>query len=308
MNLYYLLAYFLIYAFLGWVLEVAYHVVSVGKIINRGFLNGPLCPIYGVGMIGILTILRPLAKNMLLLYIGGALFATLVELIGGFALYRLFRLRWWDYSKEPLNLGGYICLKFSLAWGFCIVFVMKLIHPVIALNVYILDNLLGYVLITVLTVYLIADVVVTVVSIMHLNKDLKRLNAMAANLRKASDGLTENIGQRTREMEIRVQESRVQAALAKAEGRDRAEELNEELKMRRAEMHRTMDDIVKKHPLLQRFFGLGRFQKAFPNLRHADYDDELQAIMESFSSGKAFVENLLAEKKEKIQERKEKQV
>lgn len=290
------MAFFLIYAFLGWVLEVAFHVVSIGQFINRGFLNGPLCPIYGIGMVGIITLLKPLSGNMLLLFIGGTIFATTVELIGGFILYKLFHLRWWDYSKEPFNLGGFICMKFSLAWGFCIVFVMKLIHPVIALNVYILNNFLGHILIAVLYVYLLADVVCTVLSILHLNKNLKRLSAMAAEVRKASDNLTEQIGQKTMNMEIRVQESRLQAALAKAESRDYAEEKSEELKKKAAELKRAMNDFIQKYPKLQRFFGFGRLYRAFPNLRHIDYDDELQAVIESFTAGKAFVDSLISDK------------
>ncbi|MCQ2501506.1 MAG: hypothetical protein MJ117_09205 [Lachnospiraceae bacterium] len=298
-SAYYIMAFFLIYAFLGWVLEVAFHVVTMGQFINRGFLNGPLCPIYGIGMVGIITLLEPLSGNTFLLFIGGTIFATTVELIGGFILYKLFHLRWWDYSKEPFNLGGFICLRFSIAWGLCIVFVMKLIQPVIGLNVYILDNLLGHILIIVLYVYLFADVVCTVLSIMHLNKNLKRLSAMAADVRRASDGLTEQIGKKTMNMEIRVQESRVQAALAKAENREYAEEKNEELKRKGAELKKAMHDFALKHPRLQRFFGFGRLYRAFPNLRHIEYNDELQAVIESLTAGKAFVDTLIFDKNKK---------
>ncbi|MDO4490791.1 MAG: hypothetical protein Q4B85_06980 [Lachnospiraceae bacterium] len=226
-NLYYLTAYFLIYGFLGWVLEVVFHAVCVGKVINRGFLNGPICPIYGVGMLGILTLLSPLEDHPLLLYAGGILFATLVELVGGFVLYRLFHLRWWDYSDEPFNLGGYICLKFSIAWGICIIFVLKLIHPVIRLNVHILDNLLGHVVIALLYVLFTADLIITVLSIMNLNRDLKKLNALAEDIRHTSDTLTDRIASKAIETEVKVQEGRVQAALARAEFRDKLEDLRD---------------------------------------------------------------------------------
>lgn len=226
-SLYYLTAYFLIYACLGWVMEVVFHVVSVGKIINRGFLIGPVCPIYGVGMIGVLTLFTPLSDYPLLLYGGSILFATLVELIGGFVLYKLFHLRWWDYSDEPFNLGGYICLRFSIAWGICIIFVLKIIHPIIELNVYILDCLPGYILVGFFYFVFVVDLVLTVLSITNLNKDLKRLNTLAAEMRKSSDTLTDKIGHATIEMEVKVQEGRVQAALAKAESRDKLEELKD---------------------------------------------------------------------------------
>lgn len=322
MNLYYLLAYFLIYAFLGWVVEVAFHVVSVGKIINRGFLNGPVCPIYGVGMIGILTLLSPLSPYPILLYAGGILFATFVELVGGFVLFKLFHMRWWDYSKEPFNLGGYICLKFSIAWGICIIFVLKIIHPVIELNVYILDNLLGHIAVIALCGLFIMDMVLTVLSIMNLNKDLKRLNALAADIRRSSDSLTEKIGHATFDMEVRVQEGRVQAALAKAEGRDKLEELRDraddftdqlrdraddftdqirdradgftdQLRDRREgltdqlrERAEKFGERMLKHPVAQRFFGYERFRRAFPNMYHEEYDRELQVLNETLRSGK----------------------
>ena len=93
-RLYYILAYFLLYSFLGWCLEVAFHAVTMGKIVNRGFLNGPLCPIYGFGMTAVILTLRPVEDNLFLLFTGGTVFATLIELIGGFVLLKLFHMRW----------------------------------------------------------------------------------------------------------------------------------------------------------------------------------------------------------------------
>ena len=131
-SLYQILAFFLIYSCLGWCLEVIYAAVSTGQLVNRGFLNGPVCPIYGFGMIIVLFTLSPLADNLLLLYIGGVILPSVLELAGGWALYKLYHTRWWDYSDFPFNIGGYICLEFSLLWGVGTVVVMKAVHPVIA--------------------------------------------------------------------------------------------------------------------------------------------------------------------------------
>ena len=87
-SLYQILAFFLIYSCLGWCLEVIYAAVSTGQLVNRGFLNGPVCPIYGFGMIIVLFTLSPLADNLLLLYIGGVILPSVLELAGGWALYR----------------------------------------------------------------------------------------------------------------------------------------------------------------------------------------------------------------------------
>lgn len=99
--IYQLLWLFFIYAFLGWCTEVAYAALDTGKLVNRGFLNGPLCPIYGCGMAAVLTLLLPLQDNLLILFAGGMLLTTLIELVGGWALKTLFHTTWWDYSTSP---------------------------------------------------------------------------------------------------------------------------------------------------------------------------------------------------------------
>lgn len=308
-SLYHLTAYFLIYSFLGWVMEVVFHAVVVGKIINRGFLNGPVCPIYGVGMIGVLTLFTPLSDYPVLLYGGSILFATFVELVGGYILLRLFHLRWWDYSDEPFNLGGYICLRFSIAWGICIIFALKIVHPLIRLNVNILDRLPGHILVAVLYVIFAADLIITVLSILNLNKDLKRLNALGAEMRRSSDTLTDKIGTAAISMEVRVQESRVQAALARAETLDKLEELRDRADQMRERTGAVTDQIrdkadafgaaLLKHPRLQRFFGYERLRRAFPRLHHETYQAELKSVLETLRTRTNTISSLIGRKDDK---------
>ena len=84
---------------------------------NRGFLNGPVCPVYGFGMVAMLVLLGSHAQNPLAVFLAGVIVPSLVELIAGALMYWLFHARWWDYSDKPYNIGGFICLQFSLAWG-----------------------------------------------------------------------------------------------------------------------------------------------------------------------------------------------
>lgn len=266
-EFYYLVSYFLLYSFLGWILEVVYHVLSVGKVINRGFLNGPVCPIYGFGMLSVLLILKPFSDNPLLLFAGGIFFATLIELIGGFVLYKLFHMRWWDYSQEPFNLGGYICLKYSIAWGFCIVFAMKVVHPFVELNVKVLDGVFGHAVVVILWIIFFVDSVITVLTVLNLNKDLQEMNKIAGKMRKVSDHMTEKIGEHTIEADTRIQEQMVQATLAKAEIRDRIEEL-------------------KKKQTRSRFFGFNRLHKAFPQLKHTLYNEEMYTLIQRLKEKK----------------------
>lgn len=132
MTFYDLLWYFTIYSFLGWCSEVIFATVTTGKFVNRGFLNGPVCPIYGFGMSLVLLVLLPFSDNIPLLFIGGALLTSAIELVGGWALKKFFHTTWWDYSNQPFNLGGYICLKFSILWGLCVVVVIRIVHTAIA--------------------------------------------------------------------------------------------------------------------------------------------------------------------------------
>ncbi len=127
-SVYEIMLLFFIYSFLGWCVEVAFVAVTTGKVVNRGFLNGPVCPIYGCGMVGVLIILLPVKNNVWLLFLGGMIICSAVELFGGWILDKIFHMRWWDYSEKPFNIGGYICLPFSIMWGFAVVFAVKFVH------------------------------------------------------------------------------------------------------------------------------------------------------------------------------------
>ena len=122
---------FLIYAFLGWCTEVAFAAVTRGKFVNRGMANGPICPIYGFGVLAVLFCRQPFRGNFFLLFLGSVVVTSLLELVTGWALEKFFHDKWWDYSNEPFNIKGYICLEFSIIWGLACVLVVDVIHPMI---------------------------------------------------------------------------------------------------------------------------------------------------------------------------------
>ena len=221
-SLYQILAFFLIYSCLGWCLEVIYAAVSTGQLVNRGFLNGPVCPIYGFGMIIVLFTLSPLADNLLLLYLGGVILPSVLELVGGWALYKLYHTRWWDYSDFPFNIGGYICLEFSLLWGVGTVVVMKAVHPVIAGFVEMVPQMVGFVLMCILYACYAADVVVTAFAASDLARELDALEKVADSMHAVSDAMTELLGTTAMDVDQKMDESRLQLKLAAAEARDNA--------------------------------------------------------------------------------------
>ena len=106
LTLYEIFAYFFLYSFLGWVSEVAFHAVKTGKFVNRGFLNGPVCPIYGAGVVLILLILGEYAQTMWAVFLVGVTVPTLLELVTGWLLETFFHDKWWDYSERRFNFKG----------------------------------------------------------------------------------------------------------------------------------------------------------------------------------------------------------
>ena len=225
-SLYQVFAYFLIYSCLGWCLEVIYAAVTTGQLINRGFLNGPVCPIYGFGMVIVLFALTPLSHSLLLLYLGGVLLPSALELVGGWALYKLYHTRWWDYSDYPFNIGGYICLEFSLLWGVGTLIVMKLVHPIIADTVALIPPLVGLILMFLLYAIYAADTIATAFAASDLARDLDALEKVADSMHAVSDAMTELLGTNAMAMDQKMDESRLQFKLAAAEARDNAAKLN----------------------------------------------------------------------------------
>jgi uncharacterized membrane protein len=185
---------FFIYSFLGWCVEVAFVAVTVGKVENRGFLNGPVCPIYGCGMLGVLIALTPVSDKWGLLFLGGMLICSAVELFGGWILDKIFHMRWWDYSNKPFNLGGYICLGFSIMWGMAVVFAVRLIHPLIMAGINKLPHIVGNVLIGIFIAIFVADMIVTLKNLIGIKKSLGQLDKLAEELHNIGDQLKDVVG------------------------------------------------------------------------------------------------------------------
>ena len=120
---------FFFYCFCGWVWESCYVSLCQRRWVNRGFLHGPLLPIYGFGAILILFVPLPVENDLRLVWLLGMLAATALEYVVGAAMERLFQVRYWDYSKHRFNLHGYICLSSSIAWGFFSILLVRFVHP-----------------------------------------------------------------------------------------------------------------------------------------------------------------------------------
>lgn len=128
-KIYFLL--FFIYSFLGWVLEVIYSLYDDKKFINRGFLIGPYCPIYGLGCVLILLLLKNFTYHPVFLFIGGIIICSFLEYFTSYIMEKLFRARWWDYSNRKFNLNGRICLETMLPFGIGVLIIWYIVNPFI---------------------------------------------------------------------------------------------------------------------------------------------------------------------------------
>ena len=131
-NIFDLWTYFIIYSFLGWILESIVRSVCEKKLINTGFLYGPFCPIYGCGAIIMLFFLKYFESSWILLFITSIIFLTFWEYIVGVFLEKTFKTKYWDYSNQKFNFQGRICLTNSLCWGVLGVVFIKYIHPFVS--------------------------------------------------------------------------------------------------------------------------------------------------------------------------------
>lgn len=130
-DLYHIINWFIIYSFFGWVWETSYVSLKEGEYINRGFINGPFCTIYGCGAISVYLILKPIEENLLLLFLGGIVVATILEYLTAVLMESIFHTTWWDYSDNKFNFQGRICLGASLGWGILTVILFRVLHPVV---------------------------------------------------------------------------------------------------------------------------------------------------------------------------------
>lgn len=294
-NVYQLLMLFLIYSFLGWCVEVSFVAVTTGRVVNRGFLNGPVCPIYGVGMLGALLLLEPVSGNLVLLFFLGMLLCTLVELIGGWILEKAFHTRWWDYTDKPFNLGGYICLGFSIMWGLAVTFAVRLIHPLIFSLVCWLPHLLGWISIGVLYALFLIDFVLTLITVVGIRKQLGELERVGQALHTVGDTISDRLGNSALAADAKLESAKIAGQERMAESKEKLELAREssqrkfaESKERFAESREKLGDRIteslqelqqKKQRLEARQkelsaslgegarFGTRRLTGAFPGLR-----------------------------------------
>lgn len=296
--MYLLLWIFFVYAFLGWCTEVSFAALTSGKFVNRGFLNGPVCPIYGCGVVIVLFFLEPLRENTLLLFLGSVVLTSVLEWLTGFVLERIFHQRWWDYSHEPFNLGGYICLRFSIAWGLACLLVVDVIHPTIHWLITCIPHILGLVLLVVFSAVMVVDLAATVRTIARINRQLTQLDELAGRIKSLSNELGESLAERVldaaekgSELRNNLEDVKDSLAQRRDEFQDGLEDVKDALAQRR--MQRQMDQLQHQEQRQQDLeelrrrleealdrpiFGQRRLMRAFPRMRSTTHTQALERL------------------------------
>ncbi len=167
--------YFLIYSFLGWCFETTLDSVEQRQFINRGFLRGPVIPIYGFGAIIMIFAAKPVLEKPTLVFIFGAISATILEYFTGFILEVIFKTRYWDYSGCHYQIKGRICAEATLMWGFMTLFVNYNVHTHISNMVHKLNGTILVISAFVFTAVFLADAVISFKTAADVNSILKRL-------------------------------------------------------------------------------------------------------------------------------------
>lgn len=285
-ELYYLILYFFTYAFLGWCTEVAFAAWKEHRFVNRGFLNGPICPVYGFGVAAVIQFLTPFQSNLILLYITSVIVVTLIEWLTGFILEKVFHNKWWDYSNMPLNIQGYVCLPFSLIWGVACVFIVDCFHPVISGLWKHIPTVLGILLICILVIAAFADLWVTASGILKLNKRLDKMQEIAEELHQISDKLGETIYRNTitaiekqeefKDAVTEKQEELKESMMEKQEEFAAAlDEVSDELKERIVTLRQSYKEAKANTSRTQK-----RLLKAFPKMKSRNHREVLEDLRE----------------------------
>ncbi|WMJ75983.1 MULTISPECIES: putative ABC transporter permease [unclassified Sedimentibacter] len=275
-----ILLYLFMYSFLGWCAEVIYAALKEGEFVNRGFLNGPICPIYGFGAVAVVVILRPFHDNLFILFAGSIVVTSLIELITGFVLEKVFKHRWWDYSDEKFNIGGYICPIFSLMWGIACLVIVAYINPIIVDVVNIIPETAAKIILTILMTLFTVDFIATTETILKMNKRLERIEELTGLIRRASDDLGENLAggtialmKRKEELEKEIDQKRSAVEEELAEIKQAHMEIMKNREQYLINLKKAYNEILEA-----RFFGHKRILKAFPGIKSSRHKDAMEKL------------------------------
>lgn len=271
LPLHLLFLYFMMYAFVGWCMETVYCSIGAKKLVPRGFLFGPICPIYGVGVLMMICWFAPLMGNPLLFYVTATVGMSAWEYFVAWFLEATTHIKYWDYSMHKFNLKGRICLWVSLTWGVLAYIILYWVHPQVSRLVFLVPLSARHIIAIVLALVLLADTVTTI-----------RKLALTTTLMRKLD------------------ETRVQLALGRAELEDLFEQAKEEFSNklestrdeRTEELQHAYEELLEKVELHSR-----RFRNRYQEMSSKRYDVDLSGVKEFGAQVRAHIKQNRAQHK-----------
>ena len=188
-DIYHLIYYFFIYGFLGWIMECASVFVDTKKLVNRGFVSGPICSIYGIVAVALVILLSIVKNNIFFMFLIALVVPSVLEYVTGYILEKSFHAKWWDYSHKPFNLKGRICLTTSLLWGVLSIILVRVVHPLIERLVNLISPRVGEVFGVFVLILFTLDVAHAVYTALNLNIRLKRITQISEEIKLRAENI-----------------------------------------------------------------------------------------------------------------------
>ena len=189
MSFFQVLSYFVIYSFLGWILESIFRSFCEKKLINTGFLIGPICPIYGAGAIIMLLFMGQLKGKTIVLFFVSMLVLTVWEYVVGVFLEKVFKTKYWDYSDHKINIKGRVCLSNSICWGILGVVFVKYIHPFVEKELQFVNPTILKIVIGVISIIFIIDTIESIVKTKNIKDGLQKIEEINNQIKQKLEEL-----------------------------------------------------------------------------------------------------------------------
>lgn len=189
-----LLIYFIIYSFLGWLLESVYKTIIFKKVTNSGFLYGPVCPMYGIAAV-MMILLSRISNNLIIIFILSFFAFSIWEYIVGFILEKCFKTKYWDYSDLKFNIKGRVCLKNSIYWGILGVILIFVIQPLIENAISYIPEMALLCIEIILTIAVLSDAIITIFKTMIIHKKIEEVFEIGSTIKEKLTELKEGIHQ-----------------------------------------------------------------------------------------------------------------
>ncbi len=255
----------IIYSVIGWIYESTLCSITERRFVNRGFLNGPYCPIYGFGAILDILILGWI-ENPILLFVLSAILTCTLEYITSYLMEKLFHARWWDYSNRKFNINGRVCLIGAVVFGTLSLILIKLVHPLVLKMIGMMNDTLFHTIVIALAVIFITDNVITIAGFCHFDKKIKKF---ADEFKIQTEKLSENIKVKTEDI---TEDIKVKAENIKAKTENIKNKTNIQVPSVFSDIQ---ENLAKKFNFQEK-----RMLKAFPKFKSINYNEVLEDLKE----------------------------